>query len=144
MNCVYFACPRCRSYIDAGYRWAYWTPEEPGIVRKTESVLVDRVLSATEYWSPDDSRESAWLREKVLPKVRPFLLDHQGHGLIYVEEGWVYDREEDGEEWSEVETWQKKAEPGDPPNSRPPLQLPTSSEVQSPDSQRTSSSGGCG
>lgn len=30
------------------------------------------------------------------------------------------------------------------PNSRPPSQLPTSPEVQSSDSQRTSSSGGCG
>ena len=30
------------------------------------------------------------------------------------------------------------------PNSRPPSQLPTSPEVRAPDSQRTSSSGGCG
>ena len=36
------------------------------------------------------------------------------------------------------------AEPGAPPNSRPPSQLPASLEVQSPDSQRTPSSGGCG
>ena len=37
-----------------------------------------------------------------------------------------------------------QAEPGAAPNSRPPSQLPTSPEVQSPDSQRTPSSGGCG
>ncbi len=36
------------------------------------------------------------------------------------------------------------AEQGAPPNSRPPSQFPASPEVQSPDSQRTSSSGGCG
>lgn len=37
-----------------------------------------------------------------------------------------------------------KAEPGAAPNSRPPSQLRASQEVQSPDSQRTTSSGGCG
>lgn len=36
------------------------------------------------------------------------------------------------------------AEPGAPPNSRPPSQLPTSPEIQPSDSQRASSSGGCG
>jgi len=38
----------------------------------------------------------------------------------------------------------KPAQPDAAPNSRPPSQLPSSSEVQSPDSQRESSSGGCG
>jgi len=33
---------------------------------------------------------------------------------------------------------------GATPNSRPPRQLPTSPEIQTPDSQRASSSGGCG
>lgn len=36
------------------------------------------------------------------------------------------------------------AEPAAPPNSRPPLPLPTSPEIQSSDSLRTPSSGGCG
>jgi hypothetical protein len=35
-------------------------------------------------------------------------------------------------------------EQGAAPNSRSPSELPTSSEVQTPDSQRTPSSGGCG
>lgn len=35
-------------------------------------------------------------------------------------------------------------EPCAPPNSHPPQQFPASPEIQSPDSQRTSSSGGCG
>jgi hypothetical protein len=38
----------------------------------------------------------------------------------------------------------KKAEQDAAPNSRPPSQLPASPEVQSSDSQRTPSSGGCG
>lgn len=37
-----------------------------------------------------------------------------------------------------------KTQPDAAPNSRPPSQLPTSPETQTPDSQRTSSSGGCG
>jgi hypothetical protein len=38
----------------------------------------------------------------------------------------------------------KEAQQDAPPNSRQPSQLPPSSEVQTPDSQRTPSSGGCG
>ena len=37
-----------------------------------------------------------------------------------------------------------RGEPEAAPNSRPPSQLPESPEVQSPDSPRTLSSGGCG
>lgn len=44
-------------------------------------------------------------------------------------------------EWEEE---QQSAEPGAPPNSRPPSQLPPSPDVQPSDSLRTSSSGGCG
>lgn len=36
------------------------------------------------------------------------------------------------------------AEPDASPNSRPPSQFPSSSEIQTPDSLRTPSSGGCG
>jgi hypothetical protein len=38
----------------------------------------------------------------------------------------------------------KGSEQNAAPNSRPPSQLPTSPEIQSSDSQRTPSSGGCG
>lgn len=38
----------------------------------------------------------------------------------------------------------KTAQPDASPNSRPPCQLPPPPEVQSPDSLRTPSSGGCG
>jgi hypothetical protein len=36
------------------------------------------------------------------------------------------------------------AEPGAPPKSRPPSQLPASPDIHTSDSQRESSSGGCG
>jgi len=44
----------------------------------------------------------------------------------------------------EAQNHPKAAEPDAPPNSRPAQQLPTSPEVQSSDSQRTPSVGGCG
>jgi hypothetical protein len=43
-----------------------------------------------------------------------------------------------------TDDWEGMAEPSAPPNSRRAGHLPSSPEVQSPDSQRTSSSGGCG
>jgi hypothetical protein len=41
-------------------------------------------------------------------------------------------------------TLRQIAKPAAPPNSRPPSQSPTSSEIELSDSQRTPSSGGCG
>lgn len=86
MNCVYFACPHCQSYVDAGYRWAYWTLEAPGIVGQKEIVEPSLVLSTGSYWDVDDSPASAWLREGVLPKVRVFLHEHRDHPVCYVDE----------------------------------------------------------
>lgn len=111
MNCVYFACPRCRSYLDAGYRWAYWNLEEPGIVNQPEAVEIDRVFSTGGYWETDDVPTSNWLREGVLPKVRAFLQEHREHSVLYVDEDWIYHREDIGESWREVETWHKIAKP---------------------------------
>jgi len=42
------------------------------------------------------------------------------------------------------DTAEESSEPDAAPSSRPPSQLPTSPGVQSPDLQRTPSSGGCG
>ena len=62
--------------------------------------------------------------EEVLPGTG------EGEGPV----GFAFYRESDDE----------KVEPDAPPNSRLPSQLPTSPKVQESDSQRTSSSGGCG
>ncbi len=40
--------------------------------------------------------------------------------------------------------FEPRCEPDASPNSRPPAQLPTSPDIRTPDSQRASSSGGCG
>ncbi len=108
MNCVNFACPQCHQYLDAGYRWAYHTLEKIGIVRQKQVVSVPAVLAATEYWTIDRSPESTWLRDGVLPKVHAFLIEHERHGVVYVEDEWIWNREEAGESWAEIETWSAK------------------------------------
>jgi hypothetical protein len=58
MNCRYFACADCKQYIDAGYRWAYWLLEHPGIVRLGEPVSASAVLATADYWTPPPDEQS--------------------------------------------------------------------------------------
>lgn len=83
MNNLYFACTDCKVYIDAGYGWAYWSLEEPGVVSRGLPVSVEAVLSAREYWAPSRTESADWLYEKVLPSVRKFLERHVRHSIIY-------------------------------------------------------------
>ena len=78
MNDLFFACQDCREYIDAGYRWCYWTLEEPGIVIKGQPINVSDVLNAKAYWTVD----AEWL-EDLLPRVSQFLLAHKAHNIVY-------------------------------------------------------------
>jgi hypothetical protein len=112
MNGVNFACLQCRQFLDAGYRWAYHGLEKPGIVQQQQVIDVPRVLAANEYWDIGDSPESAWLREGVLPKVRAFLAEHESHGIVYVEDEWLWNREDAGESWTEIHTWGEEVDPG--------------------------------
>ena len=86
MNNRYFACPSCRIYVDAGYRWAYWLLEDPGLVDLNEGVEVPAVLAHTDYWNPPAEERSQWLCERVLPAVRRFLTDHGDHGIVYIDD----------------------------------------------------------
>jgi hypothetical protein len=83
MNNLYFACLDCKSYVDAGYRWASWWLEEPGIVGRGKPVSVDRVLSAREYWAPGNTDSAKWLYSEVLPSVRRFLEEHRCHRIVF-------------------------------------------------------------
>ena len=83
MNNLYFACTDCKVYVDAGYRWAYWSLEEPAVVRRGRPVSVESVLAAEEYWTPYKTESADWLYEKVLPSVRHFLERHKHHRIIY-------------------------------------------------------------
>src|SRR5688572_19224774 len=78
MNTLYFACPSCRIYIDAGYRHAYWELEDTGIVDRSSAVDVSSVLAADDYWNVD----ADWLAE-LLPAVRLFLEQHAGHRVRF-------------------------------------------------------------
>lgn len=86
MNCLYFACADCKRYIDAGYRWAYWQLQHPGIVRVGEAVSPSAVLAAGDYWSPPRDEHSDWLLREVLPAVRRFFTEHREHRLLFLQE----------------------------------------------------------
>ena len=79
----YFACTDCKVYVDAGYRWATWWLEEPGIVKRGKSVSAESVFNATEYWAPGQTEGAQWLYGEVLPSVRRFLEEHKSHGLVF-------------------------------------------------------------
>src|SRR5436190_24250446 len=107
MNNLYFACTDCYIYIDAGYRWAYWTLENAVLVKRGQSVCVENVFLFNEYWNPpiesnldfsvngitipipsqfiseSISDKPHWLYDEVLPSVRDFLKEHQRHHIIF-------------------------------------------------------------
>lgn len=83
MNNLYFACTECKVYVDAGYRWAVWRLEEPGLVTRGKPVSIDAVLSAREYWTPFETESAGWLYTEVLPSVRRFLDEHKFHRVVY-------------------------------------------------------------
>jgi len=85
MNELYFACPKCKFYVDAGYRWCYLELQRPGIVRLGETVDVQRVLTHEPYWNPPPGESSTWLYNEVFPSVREFFTRHREHGIRFWE-----------------------------------------------------------
>src|SRR5947209_7404288 len=104
MNCRWIGCDRCKKYVDAGYRWAYWMLEEPGIVKPGEPVDLSALLSQHEFWNPTPDEDSSWLTEQVLPTLKHFLNKHRDHGLRYVESDMVWDPEGRFADWAEDES----------------------------------------
>jgi hypothetical protein len=102
MNCRYFGCKRCKTYVDAGYRWAYWQLEHSGIVALASPVDPRNILAAESYWNPLAEERSDWLCNRVLPSVRRFLLEHGDHGLVYFEEDSLAIPEAGFEGWNEA------------------------------------------
>jgi hypothetical protein len=86
MNNLYFACCDCKIYIDAGYRWAYWTLEDAGIVSRKKEVSVGSVLAANNYWNPPRGETSRWLYEEIFPPLKKFLEDHKDHRVVFGEQ----------------------------------------------------------
>jgi len=83
MTNLYFACTDCKIYIDAGYSWASWTLEEADVVKRGDSISVEAVLAAEDYWNPPRSESSTWLYNGILPSVHRFLEDHREHVIIF-------------------------------------------------------------
>jgi len=109
MNDVYFVCPTCGLYIDAGYRWAYSTLEQSGTVTRGRPIDVDAVLNHDGYWQPPDDRDSRHLIDSTLPAVTRFLKFHRGHSIHYLDSDTVFDHtpdldtsEEAADPWFEI------------------------------------------
>jgi hypothetical protein len=101
MNSRYFACPKCKTYTSAGYRWAYWLLEHKGLVEPNRSVDVVAIQAAEDYWNPPCEPQSDWLYKQILPTVRAFLSEHAAHDILYVESGEFFGRD-DFESWLEI------------------------------------------
>src|SRR5262245_5474972 len=82
-NNLYFACSDCKVYVDAGYKWALWSLEEPGVVKRGEAVSATAVLAAQDYWTPSRTDSADWLYAEVLPSVRRFLGEHKSHQIVF-------------------------------------------------------------
>ena len=79
----FFACTDCKIYINAGDRWAYWTLEDAGVLRKGAPISTKSLLSAQEYWRPEEDENSIWLYSEVFPSVRLFVMEHEGHRIVF-------------------------------------------------------------
>jgi len=97
MNNLYFICPSCKVFIDAGYRWAYWTLEDAGVVARDQTVDPQKVFAAEEYWNPEKDDISKWLYDEVFPSVRAFLEEHGSHDVVFDEHDRF--RDEGGVNW---------------------------------------------
>ena len=65
--------------------------EEPGIVKRGETVDPALVIAAEEYWNPGLDERSSWLLEEVLPSVRRFLAEHSAHRIVFGEDSMYFD-----------------------------------------------------
>ena len=102
MNERHFACPVCKTYISAGYRWAYWSLEHDETVQLDCTIDVDAVIKHPSYWNPPQEDSSEWLYRDVLPLVRSFLSEHCAHDITYLDCDALFTRE-DFESWKEIE-----------------------------------------
>ncbi|MDJ0707980.1 MAG: hypothetical protein QNJ46_32305 [Leptolyngbyaceae cyanobacterium MO_188.B28] len=103
MNEQYFYCPGSKEYVRAGYRWAYRYLVKTGICQRGENVNIDTLLSAKEYWRIDDSEESKWLKDGILPLVSNFIKSNRRHDIFYGEEEFFLDADKNEYwEWLDV------------------------------------------
>lgn len=104
MNCRYFLCKSDGTYIDAGYRWAYWLIEDTGVVKQGEPVDIDLLFNTSDYWNPPAEERSDWLYKEILPAVKKYLEERKGKEVLYVESEYIWELEEDGFVLQEIKT----------------------------------------
>lgn len=103
MTFLYFACNECKIFIEIGSRWAYWSLDATGVIKRGEQVSVDAVLSAEQYWDPPKEENSNWLYNEVLPSVRSFLENHKEHRIVFgLQEEAVAKTDDEMFDWMEV------------------------------------------
>jgi hypothetical protein len=101
MNDRYFGCRTCKTYTDAGYRWARYQLEDLGIVQADRPVNVNWVQYAVGYWNPPEGHERDWNCDEILLRVRQFLDKHGEHDLIYINRNWDFDSDGPYFDWVE-------------------------------------------
>jgi hypothetical protein len=101
MNDRSFGCRTCKTYTDAGYRWASYQLERPGIVRGDRPLDVAAILAAEGYWNPPAGHETDWNCDTILPRVRQFLTRHRDHDLVYISLNAFFDPDGPGADWVE-------------------------------------------
>lgn len=102
MNDLYFACTDCKTYTDAGYRWAYFHLEHAGVVARRKEVSIEAVLKAEAFWHPPSDESSRWLSQDILPALKEFFAEHKAHRVVFGELEELAPEEDYYVDWTQV------------------------------------------
>ena len=94
MNDPYFFCLDCKAFVPAGYRWAYAHLEASAGIARDAPVCATRILAIEPYWSAEEPRLVAELRD-----ARAFLVKHESHRMRYGEFEFLFRNQ--GEDWAD-------------------------------------------
>ena len=97
MNDHYFNCMDCKRFIEAGYRWGYFTLVQDGPITIDQPIDVEAVFQVNEFWNPPTTKGHDWIRE-ILPGIQDFLIAHKEHTIIY-NDRQVIENERSGFDW---------------------------------------------
>ena len=101
----YVACFDCNIYICAGDRWAYWTLEDSGVLKKGAPISAKAVLAAEGYWNPGREGNTDWLYDEVFPSVRLFLNEHESHKVVFGDKDDFLFGDNDENYWNDYFNW---------------------------------------
>jgi len=93
MNDLYFFCMDCKSFVDAGYRWAYSSLADAGM-KPNAFVTAESILAVEKYWSTSDPGLIS-----LLAVAKTYLLQHFGHRLRYGDFDFLFEPQEEWADW---------------------------------------------